>query len=85
MASHLGRSATDQLSGEMMYLADWTRQGSVYVGLLRIFREYSMVLAMTIKLYTHVYQRMAMPKRNGTTHMWNTLTAESAPWAQPAL
>ena len=41
-----------QLSGRRTVLAEWTKHGSANVGELRIFREYSLDEAMTIKLGT---------------------------------
>ena len=43
--------ASHQFSARRICFAEWTRQGSAYVGELRIFRENSFEDAITIKLY----------------------------------
>jgi hypothetical protein len=44
------KSTHYQLSARRICLAEWTRQGSAYVGELRILRENSFDEAMTMKL-----------------------------------
>lgn len=52
LMSNTARFASHQLSGRRTVLAEWTKHGSAKVGELRIFREYSLDEAMTIKLGT---------------------------------
>ena len=93
----MGAGATYQLSGQRTFLAEATRQGSAYVGLLRILRENSVDEATTMKLPDRDVLRVSYPNesqqhtdRRGTTlrklstHMLNTLATLRGPEFQPA-
>ena len=75
-ASKESWGTSHQLSGQMICLAEYTRQGSAWLGEFKILREYSFEEAMTIKLGI-LFKRRAEFKVDCTTHMWNTESAES--------